>query len=156
MKKQSCIWLSPGDRATLDGWVADRNSPQKLVWRACIVLMSAAGCGTMAIVRAVGKRHAPAGARGHPRNRISRRQVTVPAVMREFGIESLSSMQVSRAAKLLDGWARSEDPREAPSKTSGKQTEGRRSFVLISDRAAFRRPHWMILEKGASEGRLCN
>jgi len=55
MKKQSCIWLSPGDRATLDGWVADRNSPQKLVWRARIVLMSAAGSGTMAIVRAVGK-----------------------------------------------------------------------------------------------------
>jgi transposase len=55
MKKPSCIWLSPGDRATLDGWVADRNSPQKLVWRARIVLMSAAGCGTMAIVRAVGK-----------------------------------------------------------------------------------------------------
>ena len=55
MKKQSCIWLYPGDRATLDGWVGDRNSPQKVVWRARIVLMSAAGCGTMAIVRAVGK-----------------------------------------------------------------------------------------------------
>jgi len=55
MRKQSCIWVSPGDRAALDGWVADRNSPQKLVWRARIVLMSAAGCGTMAIVRAVGK-----------------------------------------------------------------------------------------------------
>jgi transposase len=43
------------DRARLDGWVADRNTPQKLVWRARIVLMSAAGAGTMAIVRAVGK-----------------------------------------------------------------------------------------------------
>src|SRR5688500_10071865 len=55
MQKQACIWLSPMDRATLDGWVADRNTPQKLVWRARIVLMSAAGAGTMAIVRALGK-----------------------------------------------------------------------------------------------------
>ena len=55
MQRQACIWLSPVDRATLDGWVADRNTPQKLVWRARIVLMSAAGAGTMAIVRALGK-----------------------------------------------------------------------------------------------------
>ena len=55
MQRQACIWLSPVDRATLDGWVADRNTPQKLVWRARIVLMSAAGDGTMAIVRALGK-----------------------------------------------------------------------------------------------------
>jgi transposase len=35
--------------------VADRNTPQKLVWRSRIVLMSADGVGKMAIVRAVGK-----------------------------------------------------------------------------------------------------
>jgi transposase len=55
MKTQACIWLSPEDRATLEGWVADRNTPQKLVWRSRIVLMSADGVGKMAIVRAVGK-----------------------------------------------------------------------------------------------------
>jgi len=55
MQTQACIWLSPGDRAALEGLVADRNTPQKLVWRARIVLMSAAGSGTMAIVRAVSK-----------------------------------------------------------------------------------------------------
>ncbi len=55
MKTQACIWLSPEDRATLEGWVADRNTPQKLVWRARIVLMSAAREGTAAIMRAVGK-----------------------------------------------------------------------------------------------------
>lgn len=55
MKTEACIWLSPVDRATLEGWVAGRNTPQKLVWRARIVLLSAAGAGTMAIVRAVGK-----------------------------------------------------------------------------------------------------
>src|SRR6266853_1272515 len=55
MKTQACIWLSPEFRATLEGWVADRNTPQKLVWRSRIVLMSADGVGKMAIVRAVGK-----------------------------------------------------------------------------------------------------
>jgi transposase len=49
------IWLSPVDRARLEGWVADRNTPQKLVWRARIVLMWAAGAGVTAIVRALGK-----------------------------------------------------------------------------------------------------
>src|SRR5207302_1423469 len=45
----------PEDRATLEGWVADRNTPQKLVWRSRIVLLSADRVGKMAIVRAVGK-----------------------------------------------------------------------------------------------------
>jgi transposase len=55
MKTQACIWLSPEDRAALEGWVADRNTPQKVVWRARIVLLSAAGTRKMAIVRAVDK-----------------------------------------------------------------------------------------------------
>lgn len=55
MKTQACIWLSPEDRATLEGWVADRNTPQKLVWRSRIVLMSAERAGKMTIVRAVRK-----------------------------------------------------------------------------------------------------
>ena len=55
MQTQACIWLSPGDRAALEGFVADRNTPQKLVWRSRIVLMSADGAGTMAIVRALSK-----------------------------------------------------------------------------------------------------
>jgi transposase len=55
MSTDSDIQLSPADRATLVGWVADRNSPQKLVWRAQIVLMWAQGDGVTAIVRATGK-----------------------------------------------------------------------------------------------------
>src|SRR6266853_2351045 len=55
MKTQACIWLSPEDRATLEGLGADRNTPQKLVWRSRIVLLSAGQVGKMAIVRAVGK-----------------------------------------------------------------------------------------------------
>jgi transposase len=56
MKKTSaCIWLSPADRATLEGWVSGRNTPQKLVWRGRIVLQSADRVGVMTIVRSVGK-----------------------------------------------------------------------------------------------------
>jgi transposase len=55
MKKRFCIWLSPMDRAALENWVVDRNTPQKVVWRARIVLLAADGAGTMAIVRVVGK-----------------------------------------------------------------------------------------------------
>jgi len=55
MKSEACIWLSPEARAELDGWVAGRNTPQKLVWRARIVLMWAEGAGVTAIVRATGK-----------------------------------------------------------------------------------------------------
>ena len=53
-KTEPCIWLSPGDRATLEGWISGRNTPQKLVWRARIVLLSADRIGVMAITRAVG------------------------------------------------------------------------------------------------------
>jgi len=55
MSTDSDIQLSLEDRATLEGWVADRNSPQKWVWRARIVLMWAQGDGVTAIVRATGK-----------------------------------------------------------------------------------------------------
>ena len=55
MKTGICIELSAEDRARLEGFVADRNTPQKLVWRSRIVLLTAAGVGTMSIVRALGK-----------------------------------------------------------------------------------------------------
>src|SRR6266404_253065 len=54
-KTRACIWLSPADRATLEGWVSGRNTSQKLVWRARIVLLSADRIGVMSIVRTVGK-----------------------------------------------------------------------------------------------------
>ena len=48
-KTLACIWLSPAERATLEGLVSGRNTPQKLVWRARIVLRD------VTIVRLVGK-----------------------------------------------------------------------------------------------------
>ncbi|WP_436103673.1 IS630 family transposase, partial [Pararhizobium sp. LjRoot238] len=49
------LLLSPGDRVRLEGWVADRNTPQKLVWRARIVLMWADAASLASIVRTLGK-----------------------------------------------------------------------------------------------------
>ena len=46
MRKGIEIEVSAADRARLEGIVADRNSPQKHVWRARILLATADGCGT--------------------------------------------------------------------------------------------------------------
>jgi transposase len=55
MRQGITIEITPADWERLQSIVRDRNSPQKHVWRARIVLLSAAGHGTMAIMRAVGK-----------------------------------------------------------------------------------------------------
>jgi transposase len=47
--------VSAADRARLEAVAADRNSPQKHVWRARIVLAAAEGCGTTEIMRRTGK-----------------------------------------------------------------------------------------------------
>jgi hypothetical protein len=55
MRKGVEIRLGPDDRKGLEAVIGSRNSPQKHVWRARIVLLSAAGLGTMAIQRQTGK-----------------------------------------------------------------------------------------------------
>jgi len=49
------VELSVADRRELEAVVANRNSPQKHVWRAKIVLLTADGRGTAEIMRATGK-----------------------------------------------------------------------------------------------------
>src|ERR1700683_405466 len=49
------VRLGPGDRERLEAVIGSGNSPQKHVWRARIVLLSADGIGTMAIQRQTGK-----------------------------------------------------------------------------------------------------
>ena len=49
------IDLSSADRLRLEALVRDRNTAQKHVWRARIVLLSASGMGTNAIMRETGK-----------------------------------------------------------------------------------------------------
>ena len=55
MHERTQIKLSATDRAALKAVVANRNSPQKHVWRAKIVLLAAAGHGTAEIMRRTGK-----------------------------------------------------------------------------------------------------
>jgi transposase len=55
MRESCCLVLSSGDRARLAAIVSDRNSPQKHVWRAQIVLLSAERLGTAEIMRRTGK-----------------------------------------------------------------------------------------------------
>jgi transposase len=54
MRKAIKIDLAEADRRALTSIVTDRNSPQKHVWRAQIVLLTADGCGTMELTRRTG------------------------------------------------------------------------------------------------------
>ena len=55
MRPGVSIRLADADRERLDGMILNRNSPQKHVWRARIVLLTAAGLGTHAIMHETGK-----------------------------------------------------------------------------------------------------
>jgi hypothetical protein len=55
MRKDVVVGASAADRARLGAVVSDRNSPQKHVWRARIVLLTADGLGTVEIMRRTGK-----------------------------------------------------------------------------------------------------
>ena len=54
MRKGIIVEVTPADRVALDAVVANRNSPQKHVWRAQVVLLTADGFGTAAIRRWTG------------------------------------------------------------------------------------------------------
>jgi transposase len=55
MRKDVVVDASAADRARLAAVVANRNSPQKHVWRTRIVLLTADGLGTVEIMRRTGK-----------------------------------------------------------------------------------------------------
>ena len=55
MRSERSISVTPADRDRLEVIVSRRTTPQKHVWRARIVLLTAKGLGTNAIVRATGK-----------------------------------------------------------------------------------------------------
>jgi transposase len=54
MREGITVEVSAADRARLEAIIADRNSPQKHVWRAQIVLLTADGLGTGEIMRQAG------------------------------------------------------------------------------------------------------
>src|SRR6266542_1439512 len=55
MRTGISLTVTPAIRRHLKAVAANRNSPQKHVWRAQIVLLSAAGVGTNEIMRQTGK-----------------------------------------------------------------------------------------------------
>jgi transposase len=55
MRKGIVVKVKASDRRRLAAIVANRNSPQKHVWRARIVLLTADGLGTAEIMRRTGK-----------------------------------------------------------------------------------------------------
>jgi len=55
MRADIVVEVSTTDRVRLEAIVADRNSPQKHVWRAQIILLTAEGCGTAETMRRTGK-----------------------------------------------------------------------------------------------------
>jgi transposase len=55
MRKGISITVTTEDRVRLDTIIRNRNSAQKHVWRARIIVLTADGAGTTAIIRAVGK-----------------------------------------------------------------------------------------------------
>ena len=54
MREGISVEVNAADRERLAAVLADRNSPQKHVWRVEIILASAAGCGTAEIMRRAG------------------------------------------------------------------------------------------------------
>jgi transposase len=54
MRKGIEIEVTAADRTRLEAIVADRNSPQKHVWRARIMLATGDGCGTAEVMRRAG------------------------------------------------------------------------------------------------------
>jgi Homeodomain-like domain-containing protein len=54
MRDGISIEVNAVDRDRLSAVVADRNSPQKHVWRARIILATAEGCGTAEVMRRAG------------------------------------------------------------------------------------------------------
>lgn len=54
MRSGITVTVTPDDHRRLAAIAADRNSPQKHVWRARIVLLTAAGHGTVEIMRQAG------------------------------------------------------------------------------------------------------
>src|SRR5215468_12235312 len=54
MREGITVEVSAADCERLAAVLADRNSPQKQVWRAQIILATAEGCGTAEIMRRAG------------------------------------------------------------------------------------------------------
>jgi hypothetical protein len=55
MRTGITVEITPADRVSLEAIIANRNGPQKHVWRSQIVLLTSEGIGTNEIMRRTGK-----------------------------------------------------------------------------------------------------
>jgi transposase len=139
MREGISVEVSATDRARLEAVVADRNSPQKHVWRAGIILATADGCGTAEIMRRTGKSK-PCVWRWQERFM----REGVPGLLRDktrpSRIPPLAQAAIDRVIELTA----SEPPHEATHWTASTMAEAVRispSSVLRIWRAHRLRPH---------------
>src|SRR4051794_7518176 len=111
MHQGATIHVSPVDRRRLEAIVADRNRPQKHVWRAKVALAAADGHGTTAIGRRVGLSR-PSVRRW--RERFAREGVAVAGLLRDKsrkpGKAPLPASTVDRVVELTLGERRARRP----------------------------------------------
>ena len=88
MRTGISITLRPGDRRRLKALARDRNAPQKHVWRARIVLLSADGVGTNEIMRETGK---------------SKARMILQATQRVQGTASLTESDTRQHCRAIAG-----------------------------------------------------
>ena len=110
------ISLGEADRRRLEAIAADRNTPQKHVWRARIVLLTADGVGTNAIMAATGKskttvwrwqeRFMSDGVDGLLRTGRGRRQGAGPGIGWPSGAMTLSRRPTRRPTGRRERWRR--------------------------------------------------
>ena len=109
-----CLYLGPADRAQLQALLTDRNTPQKVVWRAEIVLATADGWGTNEIMRRAAtskptvwrwqERYLSAGVDGLRRDKT--RPSRVPPLPRETRLKVIAKT-VQEAPPNATHWSRS-------------------------------------------------
>src|SRR4051794_30104299 len=131
MRKGITVEVSAADRARLEAVVADRNGPQKHVWRARIVLATAEGLGTDAIMRRTGK--------------------SKPCVRRwqaRFMAEGLDGLLRDKTRPPARHAAAAESYRRAGGRADPPGTAGRDHAL---DRAGHGRGEWAVLAHRAAD-----
>src|SRR5689334_21727674 len=112
MREGITVEVSDADRVRLEAIVVDRNSPQKHVWRAQIVLLTAGGLGTGEMMRQAGTSKVPvwrwqerfmrAGVEGLLRDKTRRSRIP-PLGQRSRPHRRLDPGRAARRSEPLDG-----------------------------------------------------
>ena len=124
MREGISIEMSVTDRARLEAVVADRNSRQKWVWRAKIILATADGLGTNAIMRRAGvskpcvwrwqARFAAEGVAGLLRDKTRPSRIAPLAQGRDQPRDRADGLRAATRGDPLDGWRHGRGDRDQP------------------------------------------